>query len=476
MNDTDSMEKDPITGSSNPLTDSSSLEALDQPLWDHEVKLEEDNDYKYRSCSWQKTASLMFSEYIVLATMSLPWSFSVLGLVPGILITVAMELILYYASLTLMEYVLRNPDLKDICEIAERLFKSRWAWRLTLVGFLLNNIFIQGIHVLVGAKWLNTISDHATCSIVWGVIIAVLSAIMGLPRTLAGFSYFAIFSTVTMFASIIMTMAFAGVQDHPDRFVESQPVTWSLWPPKGTTYVDGMNAFLNIAFTLLGQVVYPSFMAEMKDPREFKKVLNAVTVCVIILYTIVGSVMYVYIGNEYMTAPAYGSLSEPYKKIAFSFCVPTIMFVGVLYSAVTCRMVFDNIFAKDSVHRTHSTFKGWATWIGIICTTWIVAFVIAEVIPFFSSLLSLICSMFGAWYGFIFWGMAHIRMKQEGKGKHWFKVLSSWDKFLVFVNVGIIGIGVFVLGPGIYVTIQGIIDSYAAGTVGGVFACADTQI
>lgn len=38
---------------------------------------------QYRTCSWQKTAMLLFSEYICLAMMSFPWSYSILGLVPG---------------------------------------------------------------------------------------------------------------------------------------------------------------------------------------------------------------------------------------------------------------------------------------------------------------------------------------------------------------------------------------------------------
>ena len=33
-----------------------------------------------------------------------------------------------------------------------------------------------------------------------------------------------------------------------------------------------------------------------------------------------------------MTAPAFGSLEPVYKKIAFSFAIPTIIFLGSLYS------------------------------------------------------------------------------------------------------------------------------------------------
>ena len=33
-----------------------------------------------------------------------------------------------------------------------------------------------------------------------------------------------------------------------------------------------------------------------------------------------------------MVAPAFGSLTIIYKKIAFSFAIPTILFLGALYS------------------------------------------------------------------------------------------------------------------------------------------------
>ena len=36
-----------------------------------------------------------------------------------------------------------------------------------------------------------------------------------------------------------------------------------------------------------------------------------------------------------MTASAFGSLETTYKKFAFSFAIPTIVFLGALYSVDT---------------------------------------------------------------------------------------------------------------------------------------------
>jgi hypothetical protein len=47
------------------------------------------------------------------------------------------------------EFCLRHPETRDVCDIGQMLFwNSKAAWYLTAVMFLLNNTFIQGLHVL----------------------------------------------------------------------------------------------------------------------------------------------------------------------------------------------------------------------------------------------------------------------------------------------------------------------------------------
>jgi hypothetical protein len=64
-----------------------------------QMELEAGNAIKYRTCSWYKTAALLFSEYICLAIMSFPYSYSVLGLVPGLILTVVIAGLVLYTSL-----------------------------------------------------------------------------------------------------------------------------------------------------------------------------------------------------------------------------------------------------------------------------------------------------------------------------------------------------------------------------------------
>jgi hypothetical protein len=62
-----------------------------------------------------------------------------------------------------------------------------------------------------------------------------------------------------------------------------------------------------------------------------------------------------------MTAPAFGSLEDVFKKVSFSFMIPTLIFLGVLYASVSARFVFFRIF-QNSRHKNEHTIIGWGTW------------------------------------------------------------------------------------------------------------------
>jgi hypothetical protein len=214
-----------------------------------------------------------------------------------------------------------------------------------------------------------------------------------------------------------------------------------------------MSAFLNISYTFIGQITLPSFIAEMKEPRDFWKSVTAVTIAEVIVFSLVGSIVYAYTGTQYVTAPAFGSLSdEVYKKVSFSFMIPTIIFLGVLYASVSARFIFFRLF-EGTRHKGNNTVVGWAAWAGILAVLWIMAWIIAEVIPFFSDLLSIMSSLFDSFFGFIFWGVAYIRMRAADHGPDFYKTrgLRGWCGFIF--NVFLIFVGLFFLGPGTYVSI-----------------------
>ncbi|KAI1769048.1 transmembrane amino acid transporter protein-domain-containing protein [Hypoxylon sp. FL1150] len=436
---------------------------------------------QYRTCSWQKTAALLFSEYICLAIMSFPWSYSVLGLVPGLILTVVQALVVLYTSIVLWEFCLRHPEVRDVCDIGQMLFWGQtWAWYFTAVMFILNNTFIQGLHVLVGAKYLNTMAGEnagISCQTVsFGAIVCVICWFSSLPRTFSMLSKLGTASAAFTFISVILATIFAGVQGNPAGFTaeDGNPIVTAV-PVLGTTFVSGLGAFLNISYTFIGQITLPSFIAEMREPRDFPKALWACTILEIIVFSVVGAVIYAFVGNQYITSPAFGSLIPLYKKIAFSFMIPTIIFLGVLYASVSARFLFFRIF-QNSRHKNEHTVVGWVTWALILLGTWILAFVIANSIPFFNSLLSLMSSLFDSFFGFIFWGVAYFRMRKADGAIALLGDRSFRGWFEGILNIIIILTGIFFLTAGTYASVQGILDEFALGTVGTAFQCASNGI
>lgn len=308
-------------------------------------------------------------------------------------------------------------------------------------------------------------TNHSLCTVSFSAISAVICFACSLPRTFARLAKLATFSALFTFVSVLLAAIFSGVEPHPAYYNPdpnyTDPVAGTgggspivlAFPAKGTTFVAGLSAFLNISYTFIGQITIPSFIAEMRDPRQFPRALWAVTIAEIALFSVVGAVVYAYTGNQYMTAPAFGSLgNETYKKVAFSFMLPTLIFLGVLYASVSARFLFFCAFGRTRHVREH-TLKGWAAWAGILAATWAGAFIIAEVIPFFSDLLSLMSALFDSFFGFIFWGTAYIRMRRAEYGPEFWRRRGMRGVVGLVVNLILIAIGLFFLSAGTYVSV-----------------------
>ena len=68
---------------------------------------------------------------------------------------------------------------------AGELLMGRFGRELLEVGQLLFLIFLMASHILTFTQQFNTITDHGTCTIVFGVVGLILSFICALPRTMS---------------------------------------------------------------------------------------------------------------------------------------------------------------------------------------------------------------------------------------------------------------------------------------------------
>ncbi|KAJ5893313.1 hypothetical protein N7495_005004 [Penicillium taxi] len=446
-----------------------SIQAIDALIAEdhkHEIKL--------RTLSWQKTAWILAGEQVCLAIMAQSWSLSVLGWVPGMITIGACFVIFWYTSITMHQYIMKYPHIKDICDFGYHIFgSSRTAFIFSGFMLIANNVMLIGFHVLTGAKILNTLSGHTVCTAGFSIIVAIMGIVLSAPRTLRHVSFMSILSSACMGVAILLFLVFVGIEDaplygyHGDYPTDGLVKTYAF-PLPGTTWVDCLNAVLNITFLWVPQILFPSFIAEMERPQDFPKALAVLAGISLILFTVPPAIGFHYLG-QYATAPAFGSLGiVAYKKASFGFVIVPTLLIGVIYANVVAKFIFLRVLGK-SRHAHSNTITGWGVWLVIMVAIWILGFIFAEVIPSMGDFLSLLSAAFDSFFGFIYFAVAYWQLN---RGNLFGGAVRTG---LTLLNILIFAIGLFVLGPGLYAAVEAIIADYSGSTT-PAFTCANMAI
>ncbi|KAJ5285120.1 hypothetical protein N7524_000426 [Penicillium chrysogenum] len=438
------------------------------------VAADHEHDIKLRTMSWQKTACLLAGEQVCLAIMAQSWSLSVLGWVPGIITMVLCGLLFWVTSITMHKYIMKHPQIMDICDFGYHVFgQSKAAYVFSAFMMLANNILLIGFHVLTGAKVLNTLSDHSLCTAVFSVIVTIMGIVLSMPRTLQHVSLMSTFSSACMGLAIITFLVFAGIEDAPfygskGDYPTEGPVKTYAFPRPGTTWVDCMNAVMNITFIWVRQILFPTFISEMERPQDFPKALGVLAAISAILFIVPSAIGFHYLG-QYATAPAFGSLGVvSYKKASFGFVIVPTLVIGVIYANVTGKFIYTRILGKSRHSHSH-TVIGWSVWGAIMVGIWIVGFVFAEIIPSMGDFLSLLSAAFDSFFGFIYFAVAYWQLNRGSLSK------TRGQTAMTVLNAFIMVVGLFLLGPGLYAAVEAIIADYS-GPITPAFTCANMAI
>ncbi|KAE8378989.1 transmembrane amino acid transporter protein-domain-containing protein [Aspergillus bertholletiae] len=387
---------------------------------------------------------MMVAETVSLGILSLPAVVAALGLVPSIILLLGLGLLATYTGYTIGQFRWAYPHIQSMADAGEVLMGS-FGREFLGTGQLLLVIFIMASHILTFTVAMNTITDHGTCSIVFGVVGLVISYILCLPRTSAKMSYLSIASFISVFSAVMIVMIAVGIQrpahDGPQATVD-------------TSLYKAFLAVCNIVFSFSGHVAFFGFMSELKDPKEYPKslfLLQGIDVC---LYIVTSVVIYYYAGQD-VTSPALGSASPVVRKVAYGIALPTIIIGGVVNGHVACKYVYVRIFrGSDRMHKKDLVATG--SWVLLMLLLWIVAWVIAEAIPVFNNLLSLVASLFASCA--TFWLYLN-------RGRLF---ATPMKICLTILNVLIIGIAGCICGLGLYVSGKALHDDPGSAS----FSCA----
>lgn len=276
-----------------------------------------------------------------------------------------------------------------------------------------------------------------------------------------------------MAMAILLFLIFSGIEKAPLYGYNGDYPTDGLvrtyaFPLAGTTWVNCMNAVLNITFLWVPQILFPTFIAEMERPEDFPKSLAVLTAISFFLFIVPPAIGFRYLG-QYSTAPAFGSLGVvSYMKSSIAFIIVPTLIIGVIYANVSAEFIYFRVMGK-SRHAHSNTFVGWGVWIAVMAGIWAIAFVFSEVVPSMGDFLSLLSAAFDSFFGFIYFAVAFWQMH---KGKLF---AGAFRSVSTIVHVIIMACGLFMLGPGLYSSVEAIIADYS-GAIRPAFSCADLSI
>lgn len=325
-----------------------------------------------------------------------------------------------------------------------------------ILGFLqlVYFIFIMGSHILTWTIALNTISGHATCTIVWSVIGLIVHALLTFPRTLKNVSYLSMFAFFSIMTAVIITMISVGVT-RPDPTVE---VTTAI------TFASAFGSVMNIIFAFGGHVAFFTFISELEDPREFPKALYALQIVNTTLYLIAAVVIYRYAGPN-VASPALGSASPIVRKVTYGISLPTIVVAGVIYGHVGSKYIYVRLF-RGTRHMHERTLLSYGSWTAILIVLWVIAWIIAESVPVFNNLVSLIAALFASWFTYGLAGFMWIYL-------NWGQLTKNWKKIsLTGVNIACFAIGAASCGLGLWASGLAISNDQS----GTAWSCANNGV
>lgn len=148
------------------------------------------------------------------------------------------------------------------------------------------------------------------------------------------------------------------------------------------------------------------------------------------MYLLVAIVTYCYAGTD-VKSPALGSTSPLLRKITYGIAIPTIVIAGVIYGHVAAKYIYVRMF-RGTDRMSKRSWSSFGIWAIIVLILWVVAWIIAEAIPVFNDLLSLISALFASWFTYglsgVFWLFLNRGRYRESPRKMFLTVLN----FLIF--------------------------------------------
>lgn len=393
---------------------------------------------KFNRLGWKRLTICLIVEAVALGSLSLPAAFSTLGMVAGVISSVAIGIIATYAGYIVGAVKIKYPHVENYPDIGRLLLGETGFWMITC-AFVIAIMLGVGSHCLTGIIAFVRITNSDICTVIFGLISTIILLLAAIPPSFADLAILGYIDFASIILAIGITIIATSVQSSQSPGGLSSS-TWSAWPKEDADFPKVMVALNNIVFAYSFAPTLPSFMSEMHTPRDYVKSVYSIGAIEIFLYTLIGSLVYCFVGQD-VQSPALLSAGHLVSRIAFGVALPVIFISGSINTSVVARYIHGYVY-RDSVVRYINTKTGWITWIALVSVLTFLAWIVAEAIPVFSDMLSITAALLNSGLCFYVPAIMWFVLLKEGS---WFSrknIRSALYNGVVFA----LGIGILICG------------------------------
>jgi hypothetical protein len=337
------------------------------------------------------------------------------------------------------------------------------------VGYWLYLTFVAGASLLGASTSFNALSDHGACTAIFVLVAAIITAIVASIQTLDRISWLGWIGVGGIMSSVITLTVAVGIRERPYGVPQTGP--WDkgfLIVNYDATVQDVCGTIAGIIFSYAGAPAFFAIVSEMRDTRDFTKSLLWCQGIVITVYAVIGAVVYHFCG-VHISSPALGSAGGVIKKVCYGLALPGLLVSAVLNVHMPAKVLMVR-FLRNSRHLASNTPTHYIVWFSVILLGTTIAFIIAEAIPVFNNLLSLVGAFLATPLAITVECIMYVWLARK-KGKRltaWGWAKHTWN-FFVFI------FSLFAIGTGMWASIVAIDKDVKSGSGAKPFTCDDNS-
>jgi amino acid permease len=357
-----------------------------------------------KTASWETAGLLMIADVVGAGVMSLATAFAQLGWLPSFCSLVFWYVVNMYIGVLIGECHEAWPHSESFMDLSQRTYgrRARIATGCAVYSFL---AFVLGDYVLILGETLQMMFyETKMCGWFWTGIGVLFLLPLSFVRLLALTNKLMVLNLVTIVGSIMLALGRLASMD------EAEIQAWSLQTNHTMRQTEVIAADISLmsffhsqalfAFAYIGVFIYLEIIAEMRNPKEFKKSLLMFSgPFQFTVYALTGSIGYFLIGKS-----ANGLLIKQipqgtaFRVSAFLLAVHMVL-TFMVKGTVLSRAI--HMFVSPETAKDFSSLKAYRVFFFVATAVMLFCFFVANLIPFFDDLTALLGALQTPFVGFV---------------------------------------------------------------------------